>query len=123
MSSPVDISINDLQVPMWSTSDINSALSPPPWARTGGTWVSMLRCDHWLIVDRHPGAMKQQTVLEITTALEIPGRLPQGEVEIDLGGGEAVVAQEALQSWEGDAFLHPSDREWVTEHMGGLRCG
>ena len=42
MSAPVDISINCLNVPRWSASDTSSAPSPPPWARTCVTWVSMV---------------------------------------------------------------------------------
>jgi hypothetical protein len=42
MSAPVDISINCLKVPRWSASDTGSAPSPPPWARTCVTWVSMV---------------------------------------------------------------------------------
>jgi hypothetical protein len=42
MSAPVDISINCLKVPRWSASDTSSTPSPPPWARTCVTWVSMV---------------------------------------------------------------------------------
>jgi hypothetical protein len=42
MSASVDIAINCLKVPRWSASDTSSTPSPPPWARTCVTWVSMV---------------------------------------------------------------------------------
>jgi hypothetical protein len=46
ISASVDISINCLKVPRWSASDTSSTPSPPPWAKTCVTWVSMVTASH-----------------------------------------------------------------------------
>src|SRR5712691_2533510 len=43
ISSPVHVSNNCLQVGMSSVRDSSTASSPPPWARTCLTWVSIAR--------------------------------------------------------------------------------
>jgi hypothetical protein len=43
------------------------------------------------------------------------------EVEVNLGRGQAIVAQEALQGRQRDAFLDRRDREGVAQHVGGHR--
>jgi hypothetical protein len=43
------------------------------------------------------------------------------KIELDLGGGQAIVAQEALHGWQGDPLLDRRDREGMTQDMRGHR--
>lgn len=62
--------------------------------------------------------MKQKTVLGSPLFSKLRHHVCQGEVEVDLGGGEAVMTQEALQSRQGDPFLDGGDGKGVTQDVG-----
>src|SRR5215831_599977 len=45
----------------------------------------------------------------------------RGEVQVDFGRGEAVMAEEALQGGQGDALLHRRHRKGMAQHLRGHR--
>jgi hypothetical protein len=50
---------------------------------------------------------------------KLPHHLLGREIEVDLGRGEMVMAQEPLKRRQRDALLDCRDREGVAQHMGG----
>lgn len=59
---------------------------------------------------------------ELPLPLELLDDRLGGEVEVDLGRGEAVVPEEALKGWERDVLLDGGHREGVPQHMGSDRA-